>query len=36
MLNDGLQQWLSDVAASIDMDHVTFRRYLIDDEYFIR
>src|SRR5437667_4702152 len=36
MLNAGLQQWLSGVGANIDIDHVTLRRYLVDDGYLLR
>jgi len=35
-LNAALQQWLSDVGAGMDMDHVTLRRYLIDEIYLLR
>ena len=36
MLNAALQQWLSDVGAGMDIDHVTLRRYLVDEAYLLR
>jgi hypothetical protein len=35
-LNTALQQWLSEVGNGIDIDHVTLRRYLIDEAYLSR
>ena len=35
-LNDALQQWLLDIGTSLDIDHVTLRRYLIDERYLSR
>ena len=36
VLNEALQQWLADVGAGLDMDHVTLRRYLVDEGYLSR
>jgi hypothetical protein len=36
MLNVALQRWLSEVGAGIDIDHVTLRRYLVDEAYLFR
>jgi hypothetical protein len=35
-LNAALQQWLCDIGTCLDMDHVTLRRYLIDEGYLSR
>lgn len=35
-LNEALQQWLLDVGTCLDIDHVTLRRYLIDEGYLSR
>jgi hypothetical protein len=35
-LNEALQQWLLDIGTCLDMDHVTLRRYLIDERYLSR
>jgi hypothetical protein len=35
-LNAALQQWLSDAGVGMDIDHVTLRRYLIDEGYLLR
>jgi len=35
-LNEALQQWLLDIGTSLDIDHVTLRRYLIDERYLSR
>ncbi len=35
-LSAALQQWLSEVGAGIDVDHVSLRRYLVDDGYLSR
>jgi len=34
--NDLLQQWRLDIGACLDVDHVTLRRYLIDEMYLLR
>jgi hypothetical protein len=36
MLNEALQHWLSDVGSSLDIDHITLRRYLVDAGYVVR
>ena len=36
MLNSALQLWLSDIGSGIDIDHVTLRRYLVDEGYLVR
>jgi hypothetical protein len=35
-LNDALQRWLLDIGTRLDIDHVTLRRYLIDEKYLSR
>lgn len=35
-LNEALQHWLLDIGACLDIDHVTLRRYLIDERYLSR
>ena len=35
-LNEVLQKWLLDIGTCLDMDHVTLRRYLIDERYLSR
>ena len=35
-VNDVLRQWLLDVGTCLDIDHVTLRRYLIDEMYLTR
>jgi hypothetical protein len=35
-LNEALQQWLLDIGSCLDIDHVTLRRYLIDEQYLFR
>ena len=35
-LNDALQQWRLDIGTCLDIDHVTLRRYLIDERYISR
>jgi len=35
-LNDALQQWLLEIGSCLDIDHVTLRRYLIDEQYLSR
>jgi len=35
-LNEALQQWLLDIGTGLDIDHVTLRRYLIDERYLSR
>jgi hypothetical protein len=35
-LNAALQRWLLDIGACLDIDHVTLRRYLIDERYLSR
>jgi len=35
-LNDALQEWLLHIGTCLDMDHVTLRRYLIDERYLSR
>jgi hypothetical protein len=35
-LNDALRQWIMDVGPSMDIDHVTLRRYLVDNTYLQR
>ena len=34
--NESLQRWLLDIGAGIDIDHVTLRRYLVDEGYLRR
>jgi len=36
MLNAELQQWLFEVGGGMDIDHVTLRRYLVDEGYLVR
>jgi len=35
-LNDALQQWRLGIGTCLDIDHVTLRRYLIDERYLSR
>ena len=35
-LNEALLLWLSDYGSGIDVDHVTLRRYLVDEGYRMR
>jgi hypothetical protein len=35
-LNAALQEWLAHVGSSFDLDHVTLRRYLVDEGYLSR
>ena len=35
-LNEALQQWLLDIGTCLDIDHVTLRRYLIDERFLSR
>lgn len=35
-LNTALQQWMLDIGACLGIDHVTLRRYLIDERYLAR
>jgi hypothetical protein len=35
-LNEALQQWLLDIGTCLDIDHVTLRRYLVDEKYLSR
>lgn len=35
-VNEVLQQWLLDIGTCLDIDHVTLRRYLIDELYLFR
>jgi len=35
-LNDAIQDWLLNIGSCLDMDHVTLRRYLIDEGYLSR
>ena len=35
-LTDRLLLWLSDVGSGIEIDHVTLRRYLVDEGYLLR
>ena len=35
-LNEALQKWLADIGACLEIDHVTLRRYLIDERYLSR
>ena len=35
-LNEVLHQWLLDIGTCLDIDHVTLRRYLIDERYLSR
>ena len=35
-MDDKLAFWLSDIARSIDLDRVTLRRWLVNEEYLIR
>ena len=31
-----MQKWLADIGACLEIDHVTLRRYLIDERYLSR
>jgi len=35
-INAALEQWLTNIGRAIDIDHVTLRRYLVDEEYLLR
>ena len=35
-LNEALQQWLAGIGTNFEMDHVTLRRYLVDERYVLR
>jgi hypothetical protein len=35
-LNDALRGWLSGIGTNFEMDHVTLRRYLVDEGYVLR
>lgn len=35
-LNTAIQQWLLEIGGCLDIDHVTLRRYLIDERYLTR
>jgi len=35
-LNDALRRWLSEIGTTFEMDHVTLRRYLVDEGYVLR
>ena len=35
-LNAALRQWLSEIGTNFEMDHVTLRRYLVDEGYLRR
>lgn len=35
-LNASLRHWLSEVGAGLGIDHVTLRRYLVDEGYLAR
>jgi len=35
-VNTALRQWLSDVGSGLGIDHVTLRRYLVDEGYLAR
>jgi len=35
-VNAALQQWRMDIGTCLDIDHVTLRRYLIDERYLSR
>jgi len=35
-INDTLQKWLDTVGKSIEIDHVSLRRHLVDEGYLIR
>ena len=35
-LNMALQNWLSEIGGVLDTDHVTLRRYLVDEGYLVR
>lgn len=35
-LNEELRQWLSQVGQTLELDHVSLRRYLVDAGYLIR
>lgn len=35
-LNAALQQWLSEIGSRMEIDHVTLRRYLVDETYLMR
>ena len=36
MMNAALQQWLSSIGTNMNIDHVTLRRYLVDEAYLVR
>jgi hypothetical protein len=35
-VNEGLAGWLSQMGHSVEIDHVTLRRYLVDAGYLVR
>ena len=35
-INAAMKQWLVKIGRAIDIDHVTLRRYLVDEEYLLR
>ena len=35
-VNTSLLHWLSEVAPHLEVDHVTLRRYLVDEGYLVR
>ncbi|MBI2505657.1 MAG: DUF2087 domain-containing protein [Candidatus Latescibacteria bacterium] len=35
-LNTALREWLAGVGSGLGIDHVTFRRYLVDEGYLVR
>ena len=35
-INDAIKKWLAEIGREIDVDHVTLRRSLIDEEYLSR
>ena len=35
-VNDRLQEWLAAFTSPISMDHVSFRRELVDDQFLLR
>jgi hypothetical protein len=35
-VNEEIKAWLADVGRSVGLDHVTFRRLLVDDGFLVR
>ena len=35
-INEALRRWLGDVGVTIEIDHVSLRRHLVDEGYLIR